>query len=91
MNAIAQLKPIFDAIDESMEVIEKVPPYARFALLAYLQLVMLRVERKALSERGDNEPTKADVECLTFAVQIKKICNAELKAALNERNNNEKN
>lgn len=91
MDTIAQLKPIFDAIDESMEVIEKVPPYARFVLLAYLQLVMSRAERKALSERGDNELTKADVECLAFAVRIKKICNAELKAALNERNNNEKN
>ena len=91
MNAIAQLKPILDAIDDSMEVIEKVPPIARLALLAYLQLVMLRVERKTLSETGDNEMTKADVECLTFAKQIKKICNAELKDALNERNNNEKN
>ena len=91
MNAIAQLKPIFDAIDDSIEVIEKVPPYARLGLLAYLQLVMLRVERKALSETGDNEMTKADVECLIFAERIKNICNAELKDALNERNNNEKN
>lgn len=91
MNAIAQLKPILDAIDDSMEVIEKVPPIARIAVLAYLQLVMLRVERKALSETGNNEMTKADVERLTFAKQIKKICDAELKDTLNERNNNEKN
>ena len=91
MNALAQLKPIFDAIDESMEVIEKVPPFARLALLAYLQLVTLRVERKVLSEMGDNEVTKADVECLIFVKQIKKIYNAELKDALNERNNNEEN
>ena len=91
MNAIAQLKPILDSIDESMEVVEKTPPCARLALLAYMQLVILRVERNALSEMGDNEMTKADVECLTFAKQIKKICNAELKDALNERNNNEKN
>lgn len=91
MNAIAQLKPILDAIDDSMETIEKVPPSARLGLLAYLQLVMLRVERKALSEMGGNETTKADVECLTFAGQIKKICDAELKDTLNERNNNEKN
>ena len=91
MNAIAQLKPILDAIDDSMKVIEKTPPCARLGLLSYLQLVILRVERNALSEMGDNEMTKADVECLAFAKQIKKICNAELKDALNERNNNEKN
>lgn len=91
MNAIAQLKPIFDSIDESMKVINKAPPLARLALLSYLQLVMLRVEKKALSESGDNEMTKADVEYLTFAVQTKKICNAELEDTLNERNNNEKN
>lgn len=91
MNAISQLKPIFDAIDDSMEVIEKVPPCARLGLLAYLQLVILRVERKALSESGDNEMTKADVECLTFAEQINKICISELKETSNERNNDEKN
>lgn len=91
MNAISQLKPIFDAIDESMEVIEKAPPIARLALLAYLRLAMLRVERKALSESVDNEMTKADVECVTFAEQINKICDAELKDTSNERNNDEKN
>lgn len=91
MNAIAQLEPIFDAIDKSMKTIEKAPPMARLAVLAYLQLAMLRVERKALSETSDNEMTKADVECLTFAKQIKNICDAELKDTLNERNNNEKN
>lgn len=91
MNAISQLKPLFDAIDESMEALEKAPPIARLALLAYLQLVMLRVKRKALSESADNEMTKADVEYITFAEQINKICISELKDTSNERNNDEKN
>lgn len=91
MNAISQLKPIFDAIDESMEVIEKAPPIARLALLAYLRLVMLRVQRKALSESADNEMTKTDVEYVTFAEQINKICLSELKDTSNKRNNDEKN
>lgn len=91
MNAIAQLKPIFDAIDESMEVIEKAPPIARLALLSYMRLVMLRVERKALSESVGNEMTKADVECVMFAEQINKICVAELEDTTNEMNNDEKN
>lgn len=91
MNAISQLKPIFDTIDELMEVIEKAPAIARLALLAYLRLVMLRIERKALSEGVDNEMTKADVECITFAEQINKICVSELEDISNERNNDEKN
>lgn len=91
MNAIAQLKPIFTSIDEVIKAIDKAPLFARLSLLTYLQLVMLRVERRALSEKCDNEPTKADIECLTFAEQIKKICDAELKDTSNERNNNEKN
>lgn len=91
MNAIAQLKPIFTSIDETIKVVEKAPVYAQLALLAYLQLVMWRAERKALSRIDGNKMTKADVEYLIFAKQIKKICNAELKDALNERNNNEKN
>ena len=84
MNVMEQLKPILKSIDEAMEVIEQAPATARLALLAYLQLITLRVENKAMKEYKNNEVTKADVEFLMFAMQTKAQC-------LCERNDDEEN
>lgn len=91
MSVIEQFKPILKSLDESMEVLESVPATARLALLAYLQLIALRIEKKAMKEYKNNEMTKADAQCILFAMQTKVQFNEELKEAINERNNDEEN
>ena len=91
MSVIEQFKPILNSIDESMEVLEKVPASARLALLAYLQLITMRVEKEAMKEYKNNEITRADAQCILFAMQTKMQCNKELKEALNESNDDEEN
>ena len=91
MSVIEQLKPILKSLDEAMEVIEQAPATARLALLAYLQLITMRVEKKARKEYKNNEMTRADAQCILFAMQTKMQCNKELKEALNESNDDEEN
>lgn len=91
MSVIEQLRPIFESIDESMEVLEQVPATARLALLAYLQLITLRIEKKAMKEYKNNAMTRADVECIMFAMQTKTQCNKELRASIRKNNNDEEN
>lgn len=91
MSVIEQFKPILKSLDETMEVLESVPATARLALLAYLQLIALRIEKKAMKEYKNNEMTKADAQCILFAMQTKVQFNEELKEAINERNNDEEN
>lgn len=84
MSVIEQFKPMLKTLDETMEVLEKVPATARLALIAYLQLITLRIEKKAMKEYKNNEMTRADAQCILFAMQTKAQCNKELKESICE-------
>lgn len=91
MSVIEQFKPIIKSIDEFMGILEKAPAPARLALLAYLQLITLRAEKKATNEYKNNEMTRADAQCILFAMQTKVQYNEELEEAIKEINDDEEN
>lgn len=91
MSVIEQFKPILESIDKSMEALEKVPAPARLALLAYLQLITVRVEKKAMKECKNNEITRADAQCMLFAMQTKMQCDKEIEEAIKESDDDEEN